>query len=127
MRLRDRCFPINFVKFLKTPLFIEHLQWLLLNVRFFKSFSCLSMFIVFILIFFSSIINDDNRFFFFLSFSFISTCGYNILRIISDVQWNLTSLRAKLDMQSAAKLYSSDKLAHVFYDKIWIKRIGKEK
>ena len=118
MRLRDRCFPINFVKFLKTPLFIEHLQWLLLNVRFFKSLSCLSMFIVFILIFFSSIRNDDNRFFFFLSFSFISTCGYNILRIISDVQLNLTSLKAKLDMQSAAKPYSSDKLAYVFYDKI---------
>ena len=125
------CFPINFVKFLKTPLFIEHPQWLLLNVRFFKSFSCLSMFIVFILIFFSSMLNNDNRFFFFLSFSFISTCGYgygyDILRITSDVQWNLTSLKPKLDMQSAAKLYSSDKLAYVFYDKIWIKRIGGEK
>ena len=27
-----RCFPVNFVKFLKTPFFKEHLWWLLLNV-----------------------------------------------------------------------------------------------
>ena len=24
------CFPVNFAKFLRTPLFIEHLRWLLL-------------------------------------------------------------------------------------------------
>ena len=30
-RLRDRCFPVNFAKFLRTPFFTEHLQWLLLN------------------------------------------------------------------------------------------------
>ena len=30
-RLRHRCFPVNFVKFLRTPIFIEHLWWLLLN------------------------------------------------------------------------------------------------
>ena len=26
-----RCFPVNFVKFLKTPFYIEHLWWLLLE------------------------------------------------------------------------------------------------
>ena len=26
------CFPVNFAKFLKTPLFTEHLPWLLLYV-----------------------------------------------------------------------------------------------
>ena len=30
-RLWYRCFPVNFVKFLRTPFFIEHLWWLLLN------------------------------------------------------------------------------------------------
>ena len=30
MRLWHRCFPMNFAKFLRTPFFIEHLQWLLL-------------------------------------------------------------------------------------------------
>ena len=28
-RLWHRCFPVTFVKFLKTPFFIEHLWWLL--------------------------------------------------------------------------------------------------
>ena len=32
-RLWHRCFPVNFVKFLRTPVFIEHLSWLF--------FSCL--------------------------------------------------------------------------------------
>ena len=27
-RLWHRCFPVNFVKFLRTPFFIEHLWWL---------------------------------------------------------------------------------------------------
>ena len=26
---RHSCFPMNFAKFLRTPVFIEHLQWLL--------------------------------------------------------------------------------------------------
>ena len=30
-RLWQRCFPVNFVKFLRTPFFKEHLWWLLLN------------------------------------------------------------------------------------------------
>ena len=30
-RLWHRCFPVNFVKFLRTPFFIEHLWWLLLK------------------------------------------------------------------------------------------------
>ena len=30
-RLWDRCFPVNFAKFLRTPFLIEHLLWLLLN------------------------------------------------------------------------------------------------
>ena len=29
-RLWHRCFPVNFVEFLKTPVFIEHFWWLLL-------------------------------------------------------------------------------------------------
>ena len=27
----DRCFPVNFLKFLSTPFLTEHLQWLLLS------------------------------------------------------------------------------------------------
>ena len=30
-RFWNRCFPVNFVKFLKTPFLTEHLWWLLLN------------------------------------------------------------------------------------------------
>ena len=30
-RLQYRCFCVNFVKFLRTPFFTEHLQWLLLD------------------------------------------------------------------------------------------------
>ena len=30
-RFWHRCFPVSFVKFLRTPFFIEHLWWLLLN------------------------------------------------------------------------------------------------
>ena len=33
-RLCRRCFPVNFVKFLRTPFFIEHLWWLLLERHF---------------------------------------------------------------------------------------------
>ena len=31
-RLWHRCFPLNFVKFLRTPFYTEHLRWLLLYV-----------------------------------------------------------------------------------------------
>ena len=31
-RLWHRCFPVNFVKFLRTTFFIEHLWWLLLRL-----------------------------------------------------------------------------------------------
>ena len=31
-RLWHRCFPVNFVKFLRTPFYIEHLWWLLLTI-----------------------------------------------------------------------------------------------
>ena len=31
-RLRYRCFPVDFAKFLRTPFLIEHLRWLLLNL-----------------------------------------------------------------------------------------------
>ena len=30
-RLWHRCFPVNFVKFLRTPFYIKHLWWLLLK------------------------------------------------------------------------------------------------
>ena len=32
-RLWHRCFPVNFAKFLRTPFFMEHLWWLLLNMH----------------------------------------------------------------------------------------------
>ena len=32
-RLWQRCFPVNFAKFLRTPIVIEHLPWLFLNFR----------------------------------------------------------------------------------------------
>ena len=35
-RLWHRCFPVNFAKFLRTPFSIEHLQWLLLNMKYKK-------------------------------------------------------------------------------------------
>ena len=35
-RLWHRCFPVNFVKFLRTPFFMEHLRWLLLLSTFHK-------------------------------------------------------------------------------------------
>ena len=31
-RLLHRAFPVNFAKFLRTPFFIEHLRWPLLNI-----------------------------------------------------------------------------------------------
>ena len=31
-KLWHRCFPVNFVKFLRTPFFAEHLWWLLLEI-----------------------------------------------------------------------------------------------
>ena len=31
-RLQHRCFPVKFAKFLRTPFFTEHLQWLLLRL-----------------------------------------------------------------------------------------------
>ena len=30
--LWHRCFPVNFAKLLRTPIFVEHLRWLLLHV-----------------------------------------------------------------------------------------------
>ena len=32
-RLWHRCFSVNFVKFLRTPFYIEHLWWLLLKIK----------------------------------------------------------------------------------------------
>ena len=32
-RLQYRCFPVKFTKFLRTPFFIERLQWLLLRFK----------------------------------------------------------------------------------------------
>ena len=31
LRLWHKCFPVNFVKFLRIPFLIEHLRWLLLE------------------------------------------------------------------------------------------------
>ena len=40
-RLWHRCFPVNFVKFLSKPFYIEHLWWLLFPRLLFISFCCL--------------------------------------------------------------------------------------
>ena len=36
-RLQHRFFPVKFAKFLRTPCFIEHIQWLLLRVSGFQA------------------------------------------------------------------------------------------
>ena len=36
--LQQRCFPMKFVKFLRTPTFTEHLRWLLMKKSFFQVF-----------------------------------------------------------------------------------------
>ena len=38
--LWHRYFPVNFVKFLRTPIFIEHLWWLLLNCTEMAKYTC---------------------------------------------------------------------------------------
>ena len=38
-RLWHRCFPVNFVRFLRTPFSIEHLWWLLLRISFERAFT----------------------------------------------------------------------------------------
>ena len=38
-RLQHRCFPVKFVKFVKTLFFIEHLRWLLLDLQILFFFS----------------------------------------------------------------------------------------
>ena len=38
-RLWHTCFPVNFLKFLRTPLFIEHIRWLLLLFQIIPVFS----------------------------------------------------------------------------------------
>ena len=38
----QRCFPVNFAKFSRTPFFIEHLRWLLLKAK--SRSSCLEVF-----------------------------------------------------------------------------------
>ena len=40
--LWHRCFPVNFVKFLRTPFYIEHLGWLLLELQLFRVSSYLA-------------------------------------------------------------------------------------
>ena len=40
--LRNKCFPVNFAKFLRTPFFTDHLRWLLLIL--YLSLLCASLF-----------------------------------------------------------------------------------
>ena len=40
-RLWYRCFPVNFVKFLRTPFIMEHLWWLLLSISILKLMGCI--------------------------------------------------------------------------------------
>ena len=45
MRLRHRCFPMNFVKFLRMPYFTEQFRWLLLTFRkIHRKYRCWSLF-----------------------------------------------------------------------------------
>ena len=61
-KLWHRCFPVNFVKFLRTPFFIEHLWWLLLQFMYFiyQLFYTLffSYFTLFLLYYFSFVISN---------------------------------------------------------------------
>ena len=41
-RLQNRCFPVKFAKFLKTPFFTEHLRWLLPLVEMQKKYTILN-------------------------------------------------------------------------------------
>ena len=58
-RLSHRCFPVNFVKFLRTLPFMEHLWWLFLDLfwSFFDFFCLLSSTYVFILSMIFTILN----------------------------------------------------------------------
>ena len=40
-RLRHRCFPVKFARFLRTPFFTEHLQWLLQEISHEFSLYCI--------------------------------------------------------------------------------------
>ena len=42
-RLQHRCFPVNFAKFLRAPLFTEHLHWLIMTVSGFHTATLLKM------------------------------------------------------------------------------------
>ena len=47
MRLWHRCFPVNFVKFLRIPYFTEHLWWLLLTFHeIHRKYRCRSFFLI---------------------------------------------------------------------------------
>ena len=47
MRLWHRCFPVNFVKFLRIPYFTEHLWWLLLTfLKIHWKYCCWSLFLI---------------------------------------------------------------------------------
>ena len=66
-------------------------------------------------IYLSSIVNYDNKFFFFIT-SF-SSFGYNVFSIIIDAQMKFDVTCKILCKGFAANLYSSGKLAYVFYDR----------
>ena len=52
-RLWHRCFPVNFVKYLRTPFFTEHLRWLLL--KFYNNYYNIFLKVKFILYFLTCI------------------------------------------------------------------------
>ena len=69
-------------------------------------------------IYLSSIVNYGNKFFFFITLSFVCTFGYNIFTIIIDAQMKF-DVTCKISCKGfAANLYSSGKLAYIFYDRI---------
>ena len=51
-KLWQRCFPVNFAKFLRTPFSIEHLQWLLLNMKYKKEILSQIFYLIFYFILF---------------------------------------------------------------------------
>ena len=47
MKFWHRCFPVNFVKFLRIPYFTEHLWWLLLTFcKIYSKYRCWSLFLI---------------------------------------------------------------------------------
>ena len=74
-RLWHSCFPVNFAKFLRTPILTEHLRWLLLqhNQKIYK------IVVLFCVIFLNVLISDLFDFFHFISLLMASLWCFDCL------------------------------------------------